>query len=61
MQIKVLEAISQQVAQGGPASVQIYTKSGLQKPFPSSWLREVPPLCKSIRNVASEAISQQLA
>ena len=31
------EAISQQVAQGGRASVQIYTKSGLRRPFPSRW------------------------
>ena len=30
---------SQPVAQGSPATVQIYAKSGLWGPFPSSWPR----------------------
>ena len=47
------EAISLQVAQGSPDSVQIYTKSGLRTPFPSRWPREVPTAYKSIRKVAS--------
>ena len=47
------EAISQQVAQGGPANLQIYARSGFRKPFPSRWPREVPPTYKSIREVAS--------
>ena len=48
-----LESISQQVAQRSPPSVQIYTKSGLWRPFPNKRPREVPPACKSIRKVAS--------
>ena len=31
--------VSRQVARGSPASVQIYTKSGLWRPFPSQWPR----------------------
>ena len=42
-------------AQGRPASVQIYTKTGLRRPFPSRWPREAPPPYKSIRKVASGA------
>ena len=45
--------ISQWMAQGGPASVQIYRKSRFQRPFLSRWPREAPPACKSLRNVAS--------
>ena len=48
-----LGPVSQQAAQGGPASVQIYTKTGLRKAFPSRWPREAPPPYKSIRKVAS--------
>ena len=48
-----LGPISQQVAQGGPASVQIYTRTGLRRAFPSRWPREAPPPYKSIRKVAS--------
>ena len=33
--------------------MQIYRKSELRRPFPSSWPREVPPAYKSIRKVAS--------
>ena len=47
------DAISQQVAQNGFASVHIYTRSGFWRPFPSKWPREVPPTYKSIREVAS--------
>ena len=50
-----LGPISQQVAQGGPATVQIHTKSDLWGPFPSSWPREAPPAHKSIRKVTSGA------
>ena len=48
------EAISEQVAQGALASVQIYMKSGLRKPFPSNWTKVVPPACTSIGKVAAE-------
>ena len=37
------EGISQQVAQGSPATVQIYTKSGLWGAFSSKWPRGCPP------------------
>ena len=47
------EAISQQVAQGGLDSAQIYTKSELRRPFPNRWPREVPTAYKSIRKVNS--------
>ena len=49
------EVMSEQVPQGGPASIQIYTKSGLRKPFPSRWPREAPPACKSIRKLVSRS------
>ena len=48
-----LGPISQQAGQGEPASVQIYTKTGLRRAFPSRWPREAPPPYKSIRKVAS--------
>ena len=48
-----LGPISQQAAQGEPASVQIYTKTGLRRAFPSRWPREAPPPYKFIRKVAS--------
>ena len=47
------EAISQQVAQGGLANIQIYTRSGLRTPFPSRWPRTVSPAYTSILEVAS--------
>ena len=50
-----LGPISRQLAQGSPAGVQIYTKTGLRRPFPSRWPREAPPPYKSIRKVASGA------
>ena len=50
-----LGPISQHVAQGGPASVQIYTKTGLRRAFSSRWPREGPAPYKSIRKVASGA------
>ena len=40
-------------AQGRPASVQIYTKTGLRGEFPSTWPGEALPPEKAIRNVAS--------
>ena len=33
--------------------MQIYTRSGLRKPFPSRWPREARPAHKSIRKLAS--------
>ena len=48
-----LGPISQQAAQGEPASVQIYTKTGLRGEFPSTWPGEALPPYKAIRNVAS--------
>ena len=50
-----LEASPQEVAQGGPASIKIYTKSGPQRPFPSKWPREVAPAYKSRRKVAGRS------
>ena len=48
-----LEPISQQVAQGGPASIEIHTKSSLRRPFPSKWPREVPPTYKPVEKALS--------
>ena len=46
-------AISRQVAQGGPAGVQIYTKSCFREPYPSKRPREVPSAFKSLRRALS--------
>ena len=48
-----LEVMSHQVAQGMPASVQIYTKIGLWKTFSGRWPGRTPPAYKSIRKVIS--------
>ena len=48
-----LEGVSRQVARGSPASLQIYTKSGLWRPFPSKWPWERPPAYKCISKLAS--------
>ena len=55
------QPVPQQVAQEGPANVQIYMRCRLRKPFPSIWPREVPATYKSIREVAFGGYYQQVA